>query len=151
MTADAANGKSAAVAAGVMGRVEEMQSNQAKAVQEFRDRERKAAQSKDDEDEIRKRLEPKIKAWSEEYGKKRPLRALVTSMDKILWEGSGVPSVNLGDILDGKKARRAYLKASLFVHPDKTSHLNAEKRFIASRVFDALSQANAAFADGGMV
>ena len=59
--------------------------------------------------------------------------------------------MNLGDVLDAKKARRAYLKASLKVHPDKTRDLNTEKRFIANRVFDALSQANAEFeANGGV-
>jgi len=59
----------------------------------------------------------------------------------ILWEGSGWKQVSLGDILEEKKARRCYLKATLKVHPDKTRDLDAEKRFIAKRVFDALSQA----------
>ena len=99
----------------------------------------------------RGRLEPKIKEGSEEYGKKRQLRALLSSLDKVLWEGSGWKSINLGDVLDGKKARRAYLKASLKVHPDKTKDLNPEQKFIATRVFDALSQANSEFeAKGGM-
>jgi hypothetical protein len=145
LSAENSVGKSAAVAAAMNQRVDEMQANQAKAVQEFRDREAAAAAGADVEDEIRRRLDPKIKAWSEEYGKKRPLRALVCSMDKVLWENSGVPSVNLGDILEPAKARKAYLKASRFVHPDKTAGLDPEKRFIAKRVFDALSQANAEF------
>ena len=76
------------------------QTSQAKAVKEFRDRQQANQDADDEEDEIRRRLDPTIKAWSEEYGKKRPLRALVSSLDKVLWENSGVPVVNLGDILD---------------------------------------------------
>ena len=125
------------------------QTSQAKAVKEFRDRQQANQDADDEEDEIRRRLDPTIKAWSEEYGKKRPLRALVSSLDKVLWENSGVPVVNLGDILDPSKARKAYLKASRFVHPDKTKKLDPEKRFIAKRVFDALSQANAEFLENG--
>ena len=116
-------------------------------------REREAAKQREarEMDEVKARLEPKIKGWSEEYGKKRQLRALLSSLDKVLWEGSGWKPINLGDVLDAKKARRAYLKASLKVHPDKTKKLNAEQKFIATRVFDALSQANSVFeANGGV-
>jgi hypothetical protein len=35
------------------------------------------------------------------------------------------------------------------VHPDKTGGLDAEKRFVAKRVFDALTQAKVEF-DGGV-
>jgi len=140
---DASNaiGKSANVQAAVQSRVKEMEDAQQNAINDLKQREAKVQQDADEEDLVRKRLEPKLRAWSEEHGKKKQLRALLSSLHMILWEGSGWKQVSLGDILEEKKARRCYLKATLKVHPDKTRDLDAEKRFIAKRVFDALSQA----------
>lgn len=139
--ANNARGKSAHVQSAAMQRVDDLKKSQTKAVAEHKQREAKLKQSEEEEDIVRKKLEPKIKAWSEEHGKKKQLRALLSSLHLILWEGSGWKQVCLGDALDEKKARRVYLKATLKVHPDKTRELDAEKRFIAKRVFDALSQA----------
>lgn len=139
--ANNARGKSAAVQSAVMQRVDDLKNAQNKAVNEHKQREAKLKASEEEEDLVRKKLEPKIKAWSEEHGKKKQLRALLASLHLILWEDSGWKKVCLGDVLDEKKARRVYLKATLKVHPDKTRDLDAEKRFIAKRVFDALSQA----------
>ena len=140
---DAANaiGKSAVVQQAVHARVNEMKKAQDQALAELREREKKAKEDEEAEDVVRRKLEPKIKAWSEEHGKKKQLRALLASLQIILWPEAGWKAVNIGDILDDKKARRCYLKATLKVHPDKTKDLDAEKRFIAKRVFDALSQA----------
>jgi hypothetical protein len=132
-------------------RIKDMEDAQAKAKRELVAREEGKRAEALELDAVKVKLEPKLKAWCEEYGKKRQLRALLSSLDKVLWPGSGWKPLNLGDVLDAKKARRAYLKASLKVHPDKTRSLDAEKRFIANRVFDALSQANATFeANGGV-
>lgn len=68
--------KSANVQAAVNARVNDMKQQQAKALQEVREREAKKKANDDEEDAARKRLEPKIKAWSEEHGKKKQLRAL---------------------------------------------------------------------------
>lgn len=144
---DASNaiGKSRSVQAGVQERVKDMEDAQRKALQELKEREVKIKQDADKEDIIRKKLEPKLRAWSEEYGKKKQLRALLGSLHIILWKESGWKPVSMGDLIDEKKVRRAYLKASLRVHPDKTRDLDVEKRFIAKRVFDALSQAKTDF------
>jgi len=135
------SGKSATVQAAVHARVNDMKKAQNAALQELRERERKAKAEEDAEDVVRRRLEPRIKAWSEEHGKKKQLRALLASLHIILWPEAKWKQVSIGDILDDKKARRCYLKATLKVHPDKTKDLDPEKRFIAKRVFDALSQA----------
>lgn len=118
-----------------------MKKAQDQALIELREREKRAKESEEQEDIVRKKLEPRAKAWSEEHGKKKQLRALLASLQIILWPEANWKPVNIGDILDDKKARRVYLKATLKVHPDKTKDLDAEKRFIAKRVFDALSQA----------
>jgi hypothetical protein len=144
---DASNavGKSANVQAAVHKRVNEMRESQEKALAEVREREAKKKQEEEEEDAVRKRLEPKIKAWSEEHGKKKQLRALLGTLHTILWPGANWKPVGLGDLLDDSKVKKYFHKASRVVHPDKTHHLPAEQRFLAKRIFDALSQAKTEF------
>eukprot|EP00985_Skeletonema_marinoi_P021837 scaffold13622_cov131-Skeletonema_marinoi.AAC.1 len=141
-------GKSAQVQAAVHARVAEMESSQQKALFELRNRETAKANADAEEDVVRQRLEPKLKAWSEEHGQKKQLRALLANLHTILWEGSGWKQVSLADVLDDSKVKRVYHKASRVVHPDKTLNLDAEKKFVAKRVFDALTQAKVAFDEG---
>jgi hypothetical protein len=138
-------GKSATVQAAVNSRVNEMRESQAKALQEVRDREERKKKEETEEDEVRRRLEPMIKQWSEEHGKKKQLRALLASLHTILWPGAQWKQVTIGDLLDDKKVKLSFHKASRVVHPDKTHHLEAEQRFLAKRIFDALSQAKNEF------
>lgn len=140
--------KSHSVQAAVHKRVNEVRESQQKAIQEIKEREEKKKMDEAAEDEVRKRLEPKIKAWSEEHGKKKQLRALLGTLHTILWPEANWKPIGLGDLLDDKKCKLAFHKASRVVHPDKTHHLDAEKRFLAKRIFDALSQAKSQFDDG---
>jgi hypothetical protein len=141
-------GKSANVQAAVNARVNEMRESQAKALQEVREREEKKKKDEAEEDVVRRNLEPRIKAWSEEHGKKKQLRALLGTLHTILWPEANWKPVSLGDILDEGKCKRCFHKASRVVHPDKTHHLDAEKRFLAKRIFDSLSQAKNEFDNG---
>lgn len=141
-------GKSAHVAQAVNKRINDMKQSQDKAISEIREREAKAAQDKAEEEEVRKRLEPRIKTWSEEHGKKKQLRALLGTLHTILWPDSGWTPVSIGDILDDGKVKKVYFKASRIVHPDKATGLDAEKRFLAKRIFDALTQAKVDFDNG---
>ena len=100
-----------------------------------------------EEDAIRVQLEPKIKAWSEEYGKKKQLQALLASLHTILWPGAKWKAISMGDILQPAKVKKFYFKATLVVHPDKTGNLPADQRFLAKRIFDALSQAKTIWDD----
>lgn len=142
-----AAGKSQGVQAAVNKRVNDMRQSQAKALHEVREREEKKKKEEAEEDLVRKKLEPKIKAWSEEHGKKKQLRALIGTLHTILWPGANWKPMGLGDLLDASKVKRAFHKASRVVHPDKTHHLEPEQRFLAKRIFDALSQAKTEFDD----
>jgi hypothetical protein len=144
-----AAGKSANVQAAVQSRVSEMKQSQAKAVNEIREREAQKKAGEAEEDLVRKKLEPKLKAWSEEHGKKKQLRALLATLHTILWPGADWKQVSIGDLLDDSKVKRCFHKASRVVHPDKTHHLGPEERFMAKRIFDALSQAKNEFDSGG--
>ena len=143
-----AMGKSSTVQAAVHARVNEMKQSQQKALQEVRDREEQKKKDEAEEDMVRKKLEPRIKAWSEEHGKKKHLRALLASLHTILWPEANWKQISIGDVLDDSKVKRNFHKASRVVHPDKTHHLDAEKRFLAKRIFDALSQAKTEFDNG---
>lgn len=140
--------KSASVQAAVHARVSDMERSQQQAIHELRSREAQKASDDTAEDQARQRLEPRLRAWGEEHGKKKQLRALLANLHTILWEGSGWKPVSLADVLEDKKVKRVYHKATLVVHPDKTGHLDAEKRFVAKRVFDALTQAKVVFDEG---
>lgn len=129
-------------------RIAKMAEEQQKKVDEFKQREAKKKADEEQEDTIRRQLDPKIKAWSEEHGKKKQLRALLASLHTVLWPGAKWKSLTIGDLLDDGKVRRAFLKASLVVHPDKTSDLPPDQRFLAKRIFDALSQAKSDFDNG---
>lgn len=138
-------GKEKHVADAMNKRIQDMKDSQEKALKEVRDREEKAKQEKDEEDEARKKLEPSIKAWSEEHGKKKQLRALLGTLHTILWPEANWKPVSIGDMLDDSKVKKFYHKASRVVHPDKTHSLDPEKRFLAKRIFDSLTQAKVDF------
>ena len=148
LDASSTAGKSAYVATKMNQRVNEMKKAQQQALQEVREREMKKKQNEAEEDVIRQKLDPKLKAWSEEHGKKKQLRALLCNLHTILWPGAKWKPVSLGDILDDSKCKRCFHKASRVVHPDKTMDLDSEKRFLAKRIFDALSQAKSEFDEG---
>ena len=145
MDHDAMIGKSVNVAQKVNERIGTMEESAAKAIAETRARESVKRQKEEEEDKIRLQLEPKIKVWSEEYGKKKPIRALLVNLHIILWPGAKWKQISIGDIMDDSKVKKFYLKAILVVHPDKTENLPAEWRFLAKRIFDALTQAKADF------
>ena len=69
---------------------------------------------------------------------------------QVMWEGSGWKPISIGDLLEPKKVKRAYYRASRFVHPDKLVNLSVEQRFVGKRIFDALSQAYAEFEESEM-
>jgi hypothetical protein len=144
----AASRKSANVQQAVASRVSDMRQSQMKAVNEVREREASKKAAENEEDMVRRKLEPKIKQWSEEHGKKKQLRALLGSLHIILWPDANWKPVGLGDLLDDKVCIKVYRKATLVVHPDKAQHYDAERRFVAKRVFDALTQAKAEYDNG---
>ena len=62
-------------------------------------------------------LEAKVFAWKD--GKARNLRALLCSLDKILWEGSNWKQCGMHQLVTENDVNRMYKRACLAVHPDK--------------------------------
>ncbi|KAF8437394.1 hypothetical protein BGX38DRAFT_1273967 [Terfezia claveryi] len=63
----------------------------------------------------------RINTWKK--GKEGNLRALLTSLDQILWEGSGWTKVTMGQLVIPGKVKVVYMKGIARVHPDKVCGL----------------------------
>lgn len=134
-----------AVAAGQRKRYEEMKKKQQAAVDDLEKRKQSENAEADAESVLKLKLDPILKEWSEEYGKKKNIRALLGGLHKVLWEGAKWKPVSIADLVEDKQVVKSYRLASRVVHPDQTVKLDHEKRFIAKRVFDAITQALAEF------
>ena len=62
-------------------------------------------------------VDERINAWK--TGKEGNLRALLASLDTVLWEGNGWKKVGMGELLMPNKCKIAYMKGIAKVHPDK--------------------------------
>jgi len=63
------------------------------------------------------KVDARIAAWRE--GKRDNLRALLGSLDAVLWEGSGWKKVGLHELVMANKVKVVYMKAIAKTHPDK--------------------------------
>lgn len=83
----------------------------------------------------------RIKRWA--TGKEGNLRALLSNLQHVLWSDSGWQPIPLTDLIEGAAVKKAYRKATLFVHPDKMQQKGAttQQKYVAERVFDVLQEA----------
>lgn len=65
------------------------------------------------------KVDARIAAWRD--GKRDNLRALLGSLDNVLWEGSGWKKVGLHELVVVNKVKIIYMKAIAKTHPDKVS------------------------------
>ncbi|KAJ3192476.1 hypothetical protein HK101_006509, partial [Irineochytrium annulatum] len=88
-------------------------------------------------------VEAKINRWK--GGKENNLRALLSSLDMVLWEGNRV-QVNLSELITAQQVKIKYMKAIAKVHPDKLKpDTTTEQKMIANNVFSSLNKAWDAF------
>lgn len=77
-----------------------------------------AAERADDEKfALSDQVDAKLVAWK--GSKADNLRALLGSLDKVLWPEAGWKKVNMGDLVMANKVKIIYMKAIAKVHPDK--------------------------------
>ena len=77
-----------------------------------------AAEKADDEKfALTDQVDAKLVAWK--GTKADNLRALLGSLDKVLWPEAGWNKVNMGDLVMPNKVKIVYMKAIAKVHPDK--------------------------------
>uniref|UniRef100_A0A1I8EZ43 Other/NAK/GAK protein kinase n=1 Tax=Wuchereria bancrofti TaxID=6293 RepID=A0A1I8EZ43_WUCBA len=91
-------------------------------------------------------IEVKVKEWTN--GKERNIRALLGSMNNILWpnaENWVQPSI--GDLLTAQQIKKYYHKACLIIHPDK--QVGTENETLARAIFTELNDAWTAYENAG--
>ncbi|GAA5864620.1 hypothetical protein JCM1840_002174 [Sporobolomyces johnsonii] len=97
------------------------------------------------EDDLRLSLkdavDAKIVAWK--GGKEANLRALIASLDRVLWPELGWKGVGLHELVSEGQVKGRYVRAIAKVHPDKlnVNNTTVEQRMIAGLVFAALNDA----------
>lgn len=75
-------------------------------------------------------------------GKEGNLRALLASLDTVLWEESGWKKVGMGELILPGKVKVVYMKGIARVHPDKIpTTATTEQRMISAAVFATLNEA----------
>ena len=97
----------------MVARRDAMRAEQDAAKAEIQAREARKAEEEAGFERLRATHGAALTAWSEEYGKKKDVRALLAGLEKVLWEDSGWKPVGLGELLEPKKVRRARARARL--------------------------------------
>ncbi|KAL0050820.1 hypothetical protein WJX82_007764 [Trebouxia sp. C0006] len=112
---------------------------------------RDAAESSEKEEKVDLRgrvVKPRIDAWTQ--GKKDNIRALLSTLHMVLWEGSGWNPPGMTDLVETGKVKKQYMKANLIIHPDKVKQKGGtvEQIVVADMAFDVLKTAWAKFESG---
>ncbi|KAK0739576.1 hypothetical protein B0T21DRAFT_285756 [Apiosordaria backusii] len=112
----------------------------AEAVRRLREANQAAEKEGDEKFALADKVDAKIATWRD--GKRDNLRALLTSLDNVLWEGSGWKKVGLHELVMANKVKIVYMKAIAKTHPDKIAQdATTEVRMIAGTVFSTLNEA----------
>ncbi|KAF2280012.1 uncharacterized protein EI97DRAFT_429773 [Westerdykella ornata] len=100
-----------------------------------------AAEKADDEKfALTDQVDAKLVAWK--GTKADNLRALLGSLDKVLWPEAGWNKVNMSDLVLPNKVKIVYMKAIAKVHPDKISQsATTEQKMLSAAVFATLNEA----------
>ncbi|KAF2672555.1 hypothetical protein BT63DRAFT_450581 [Microthyrium microscopicum] len=100
-----------------------------------------AAEKADDEKfSLMDQVDAKLLAWR--GSKADNLRALLGSLDKVLWEEANWKKVGMHELVMANKVKIVYMKAIAKVHPDKVSQTaSTEQKMISSAVFSTLNEA----------
>ncbi|KAI0443902.1 hypothetical protein F4803DRAFT_513230 [Xylaria telfairii] len=120
------------------------------AVQRLREANKAAEVADDEKFALGDKVDARIAAWRD--GKRDNLRALLGSLDQVLWEDSGWKKVGLHELVIANKVKIHYMKAIAKCHPDKLPQdAGTETRLIAATVFATLNESWDKFkADNGL-
>ncbi|KAJ6852671.1 auxilin-related protein 2-like [Iris pallida] len=113
----------------------------AKALAEKNERDMQTQREQAERDRIAGTLDIEIKRWA--AGKEGNLRALLSTLQYVLWPECGWQPVSLTDLITGAAVKKVYRKATLCIHPDKVQQKGAtlQQKYIAEKVFDLLKEA----------
>ncbi|KVI11469.1 auxilin-related protein 2 isoform X1 [Cynara cardunculus var. scolymus] len=117
------------------------QDRAAKALEEKNQRDLQSQREQEERSRIGETLDSEIKRWA--AGKEGNLRALLSTLQYVLWPGCGWQPLSLTDLITGVNVKKAYRKATLCIHPDKVQQkgANLQQKYVAEKVFDILKEA----------
>ncbi|KAF1832184.1 hypothetical protein BDW02DRAFT_649365 [Decorospora gaudefroyi] len=114
--------------------------NDSEAVKRMKAANAAAERADDEKFALTDQVDAKLIAWK--GTKSDNLRALLGSLDKVLWADAGWNKVNMGDLVMPNKVKIVYMKAIAKVHPDKISQdATTEQKMISAAVFATLNEA----------
>jgi hypothetical protein len=87
------------------------------AVERLRAANKAAEKEGDEKFALTDKVDARIAAWRD--GKRDNLRALLGSLENVLWESSGWKKVGLHELVVANKVKIIYMKAIAKTHPDK--------------------------------
>ncbi|KAM0723764.1 hypothetical protein Q7P37_000754 [Cladosporium fusiforme] len=112
----------------------------AEAVKRLREANAAAEKADDEKFALTDAVDARLTTWK--GGKSDNLRALLQSLDGVLWEGAGWKKVGMSDLVMPNKVKIVYMKAIGKVHPDKIPQdASTEQRMISAAVFSTLNEA----------
>ncbi|MBA0875398.1 hypothetical protein Goshw_009740 [Gossypium schwendimanii] len=119
-------------------RQQRTQERAAKALAEKNQRDLQVQREQAERHRISETLDVEIKRWA--AGKEGNLRALLSTLQYVLWPECGWQPVSLTDLIMGAAVKKAYRKATLCIHPDKVQQkgANLQQKYVAEKVFDLL-------------
>ncbi|XP_022728346.1 auxilin-related protein 2-like [Durio zibethinus] len=122
-------------------RLQRTQERAAKALAEKNQRDLQVQREQAERHRIAETLDVEIKRWA--AGKEGNLRALLSTLQYVLWPECGWQPVSLTELITAAAVKKAYRKATLCIHPDKVQQkgANLQQKYIAEKVFDLLKEA----------
>ncbi|KAJ3130942.1 hypothetical protein HK100_007141 [Physocladia obscura] len=99
-------------------------------------------QEREDEEKFQAKeaVEAKIENWKR--GKDQNIRALLSSLDSVLWAELEWKTIGLSELITPQQVKIKYMKAVAKVHPDKLKQgTTTEQKLIAQEVFSVLNTA----------
>ncbi|KAJ1391505.1 Chaperone J-domain superfamily [Sesbania bispinosa] len=116
------------------------QERAAKALAEKNQRDLQTQREQAERHRLAETLDFEIKRWA--AGKEGNLRALLSTLQYVLWPECGWQPVSLTDLITAAAVKKAYRKATLCIHPDKVQQKGAtlQQKYVAEKVFDLLKK-----------
>ncbi|OIW14505.1 hypothetical protein TanjilG_12098 [Lupinus angustifolius] len=124
-----------------LGRHQRTQERALKAVADMNQRDLQTKMEQEERRRIADIADAQIKRWA--AGKEGNMRALLSTLQNVLWPECGWQPVSLTDMITSTSVKKVYRKATLCIHPDKVQQKGAslEQKYTAEKVFDILKEA----------
>ncbi|XP_020211257.1 auxilin-related protein 1 isoform X2 [Cajanus cajan] len=124
-----------------LGRHQRTQERALKAVADMNQRDLQTKMEQEERQKIADTVDAQIRRWS--AGKEGNMRALLSTLQYVLWPECGWTPVSLTDMITSTAVKKVYRKANLCIHPDKVQQKGAslEQKYTAEKVFDILKEA----------